>query len=471
MRRPTSLWIFLAMFLGIGVGLLLHGAAPDVLRWFELVGRVLFIGALKMIIAPLILCSIVAGITSIPTFGDAGRIGTRTLAYYIATTTVAVAIGLALVLTIRPGEQAGAQELRAARQEQLAVRADEYRATTGRDPTAAAEVDAYRTWLLDREARTYGETSEADRYERIAANRVRTTYDMFLQDIVGPLLMNPFRSLSERNSLGIILWSLLLGLAIMAVGAPGRPLVELFQAGNAVMLRLTGWIMRLAPLAIFCLMVSIVAEHGLGVFHSLGWYCGTVVGGIAIHVVFLLMLVSLVGGMSPWRFLGGIREAWAVAFATRSSAATLPVTVRCVIERLGVGPRVANFTLPVGATVNMDGTALYEGVAVLFLLQIYGGMDDVSITLTGGITLVVFITAVLASIGAAAVPDAGLVTMVLVAGAVHLPVYYIPILFTVDALLDMFRTSTNVMGDAVGAVIVDRFERGRAPPAQAPSAP
>lgn len=463
MARPTTLPIFVAMAAGAGLGLLLEGAGEPVLRWFDLVGTSLFIGALKMIIAPLILCSIVAGITSIASFADAGRIGGRTLAYYMLTTTVAVAIGLALVLTLRPGHTPGADRLREDRRAALSARAEEYRASTGRDPRAPEEADAYRTWLLDREGRAHGESRSADLYARVSANRLRTTYDMFVQDIVHPLLMNPFRSLSERNSLGIILWALVLGLALMAVGAPAQPLVDLFAAGNRVMLRVTGWIMRLAPLAIFCLMTSIVARHGLGVFETLGGYCGTVVGGIVLHVAFLLGVVAVLGRMSPRRFLSGIREAWAVAFATRSSAATLPVTVRCVTERLGVTPRVANFALPVGATVNMDGTALYEGVAVIFLLQIYGGMDDVGIAMTAGVTLVIFVTAVLASVGAAAVPDAGLVTMVLVAGAVHLPVYYIPLIFAVDALLDMFRTSTNVLGDAVGAVVVDRFERRPTP--------
>jgi Na+/H+-dicarboxylate symporter len=150
-----------------------------------------------------------------------------------------------------------------------------------------------------------------------------------------------------------------------------------------------------------------------------------------------------------------------IAFTTRSSAATLPVTIANTIEKLKVSPKVANFSLPLGATMNMDGTALYEGVAVIFLIQIYGGVDDVTITMTAITTLLIFITAVLASVGAAAVPDAGLVTMVLVASAVHFPIYYIPLIFAVDAFLDMFRTSTNVLGDSIGAIVVNRLERGR----------
>ncbi|MCZ6568968.1 MAG: cation:dicarboxylase symporter family transporter, partial [Deltaproteobacteria bacterium] len=151
---------------------------------------------------------------------------------------------------------------------------------------------------------------------------------------------------------------------------------------------------------------------------------------------------------------------WAVAFSTRSSAATLPITMKSVTEELHVDPKVAGFVLPIGATVNMDGTALYEGVAVLFLIQLFGGMEGVPV-LTAATTVVVFLTAVLASIGAAAIPDAGLITMVLVANAVGLSVEYIGMIFAVDAFLDMFRTSTNVTGDSVGAVVVERLERGR----------
>ena len=460
MRVRLHHWIFLAMALGVVVGLVLAGVEDKtsdgfttVMNALNFVGKTLFIGALKMIIAPLILFSIVAGVTSIPTFGEAGRIGVKTLGYYIGTTTIAVAIGLLLVLTIRPGEKDSAHALREARAAELKTRAEAYQQATGLDPNVETNRGAYLTWLMDQEGEGHG-----DKYERVTAKRNRSTYQMFVQDIVNPMLMNPFQSLAERNSLGIIVWALLMALAMMAVGDPAKPLIEVFRAGNHVVLKITHWLMSIAPLAIFCLMAAIVASHGPEVFEALGWYVATVIGGIAVHIGFLLGVVGAVGRMSPMTFLRGIREAWAVAFATRSSAATLPVTVRCVTKNLNVSPRVANFTLPVGATVNMDGTALYEGVAVIFLLQIYGGMDDVGIALTAGVTLVVFITAVLASVGAAAVPDAGLVTMVLVATAVHLPVYYIPLIFAVDAFLDMFRTSTNVMGDAVGAVVVDRLE-------------
>jgi len=458
MRLGLHNLIFVFMALGVVVGLLLAGVSDHAAPWFtttltafDFIGRTLFVGLLKMIIAPLILVSIVAGVTSIPSFEDAGRIGVRTLLYYVATTAIAVAIGLALVLTIRPGDNSHATQMRAERAAELSSLRQEYEQTTGR--RAAADGPDYRQWLVQREGK-----GQSAKYQRVVSKRERGTFEMVVEDIVQPMIMNPFRALAERNSLGIIFFALLLGLVCMALGEPARPLVDVFQAANKVILRMTRWLMAISPVAVFCLMAAIIARNGPEVFQSLGWYCGTVIGGIVIHVGVLLTICAVVGRMNPWTFLRGIREAWAVAFATRSSAATLPITVRCVTQKLGIRARVANFTLPIGATVNMDGTALYEGVAIVFLIQIYGGMDDVGITLAGGAVLVIFLTAVLASVGAAAVPDAGLVTMVLVATAVHLPVYYLPFIFAVDAFLDMFRTSTNVLGDAVGAVVVNRFE-------------
>jgi Na+/H+-dicarboxylate symporter len=219
--------------------------------------------------------------------------------------------------------------------------------------------------------------------------------------------------------------------------------------------------MAVSPFAIGCIMAGLVARNGPEIFETLGWYCSTVIGGIVVHVGVLLTIAAVIGRVTPVRLFRGIREAYMIAFTTRSSAATLPVTIANTTEKLNVSPKVANFTLPLGATVNMDGTALYEGVAIIFLIQIYGGLDDVSITMTAMTTFLIFITAVLASVGAAAVPDAGLVTMVLVASAVHLPIYYIPLIFAVDAFLDMFRTSTNVLGDTVGAIVVNRLQESR----------
>jgi len=471
--------IFVGMLLGflVGVGLwwIRKEAAADglaapplytnLLWWLDLLGPTIFMGALKMIIAPLILASIVAGVTSLPDMRELGAIGWKTMAYYISTTTIAVVLGLVFVLMIKPGEKAAAMELRATRTDQLA----KYRAEFERSSGAAAlhedgsPTGQYLAFVAAAGGAEQAAGHEAARFQTLAGAKDRTAGDIFKDDIIRPLLSNPFTALSASppNSLGIIFFSLLLGIACTLVGEKAAPVITFFHGLNAVIMQVTHWLMSISPFAIACIVAKLVAENGPEIFETLGWYCGTVIGAIFAHVLMLLAICTMVGGVGPLRLWRGIREAWTIAFTTRSSAATLPITIANTTEKLGVSPKVANFSLPLGATMNMDGTALYEGVAVIFLIQIYGGLDDVSITMTAITTLLIFITAVLASVGAAAVPDAGLVTMVLVASAVHLPIYYIPLIFAVDAFLDMFRTSTNVLGDSIGAVVINRLEQRR----------
>ena len=426
----------------------------------DLCGPVIFMGALKMIIAPLILASIVAGVTSLPNIKELGAIGWKTMAYYICTTFVAVAIGLVFVLTVQPGKKSAAQSLRLEREMEIADLRAEYEQNENR---ATTENDSGLLSFIAARSGDKSASEHSEKFAKISDAKDRTPGDMFRDDIIKPLLMNPFESVSRStpNSLGIIFFALLLGIACMFVGEPAQPVIRFFRGLNEVILKITHWLMAVAPFAIMCIMAKLVAENGPEIFETLGWYCGTVIVAIFAHVIFLLSICYFIGGVGPIALWKGLREAWMIAFTTRSSAATLPVTIANVTENLNVSPKVANFSLPLGATMNMDGTALYEGVAVIFLIQIYGGLADVPFELTMGVTLVIFITAVLASVGAAAVPDAGLVTMVLVAAAVGLPVYYIPLIFAVDAFLDMFRTSTNVLGDSIGAIVVNRLEGNR----------
>lgn len=480
------------------------------LWWFNLFGRTLFLGALKMIVAPLILASIVAGIVSLTGLDQLKQIGFKTIGYYLVTTTVAVTIGLVVVLTLRPGKKESSQKLRVQRQAKLDQRADAYRAERKReayeqivtpafqafadkergpgavaldlsqstDPAVAAlakgyraqsqaepyergpATPAFRSWLDAVEAREAGVGHEGARMRKLTKARGQSPGDVFVSGVVKPMLTNPFYSLANSKSLGIIFFAVLLGVAIVVVGGRARVVADFFVGFNEVIIWITTKLMAFAPFCVMCLVAGLVGEKGPAVFSTLAWYCLAVVGGILLHVAFLFGVAKTLGGCSPLRLWAGLREALMIAFTTRSSAATLPVTMRCVTDNLGVTPRVANFALPVGATMNMDGTALYEGVAVIFLIQIFGGLVDAPFELTMAVTLVIFVTAVLASVGAAAVPDAGLVTMVLVAEAVGLPVYYIPLIFAVDAFLDMFRTTTNVLGDSVGALVVHRMEVG-----------
>ncbi|MHC4407418.1 MAG: dicarboxylate/amino acid:cation symporter [Planctomycetota bacterium] len=418
--------IFVAMILGSILGLWLagvEGGVRDGVIWgCDLIGSTIFIGALKMLVAPLIFFSILAGITSLPTQGELWNIGWRTLAYYFVTTTIAVAIGLASVLTIKPGERGPREELRS--------NWPQYEEQIGED-------------FAGKDAKVEGAR------DKTAAETIR--------DNLKRVISNPFHSLTYANSLGIIFFAILLGIALIIIGERGKPVVAVVDGANAAMMMITGWIMRLAPIFIFCLIVSLAARQGADAFRSLFWYVLTVILAIVAHNIVLAVILRAAGGMRVRTFIGGIRRAWAVAFATRSSAATLPVTLDCVENNLKVPRKVADFVLPLGATVNMDGTALYEGVAVIFLIQLFGGLPGVPTDLTAVMTGVIFLTAVLASIGAAAVPDAGLITMVLVANAVGLDVKYIGMLFAVDAFLDMFRTSTNVVGDSIGAIVVNRW--------------
>jgi len=425
MGKRTHLWIFAAMVLGALLGLLLAagegGWRATTMWWCDLFGVKLFVGALKMLVAPLIFFSILAGITSLPTQGELWHIGWRTLVFYLVTTSIAVGIGLLFVLTIQPGNRGPRDDLRANAREQV-----------------------------------LGEHAADAREAKLLAEKEKTAGDIAVENLER-VIENPFRALAEGNSLGIIFFALLLGIALMAIGSLAAPVKPVIEGVNAAIMTITRWIMSLSPLFIFCLVAGLVGKQGAGVFHALFWYVLTVLVAIGCHVGVLLAIVAIVGRRSPIAFLKGIRRAWAVAFATRSSAATLPVTMECLDTELKVPPKIYEFVLPIGATVNMDGTALYEGVAVIFLIQLFGGLPGAPIELTAVMTFVIFVTAVLASIGAAAVPDAGLVTMVLVANAVGLDVRYITMIFAVDAFLDMFRTSTNVMGDSVGAIVVDRL--------------
>ena len=428
--------------------------------WYDLIGRTLFLSALKMIVAPLILASIVAGIVSLKGLDQLRRIGFKTMAYYVCTTCIAIGLGLAMVHLIQPGKRAAAQEQRAKREAKLAQRERAYTESTNLSARAAdrAPTPEYLRWLDEIEAREAGTGHEGARYSKLTGARERSAGDMFKDDLIRPLLSNPFTSLTNANSLGVISFALLMGVAIVVVGARAEPVAAVFVGFYDVIVLITKWFMAFAPVCVAAIVAHLVATEGPQVFQTLGWYCATVIAGIFVHVGVLLTIAKVLGGVSPLALWRGLREALMIAFTTRSSAATLPVTVRCVTQQLGVSPRVANFGLPVGATMNMDGTALYEGVAVIFLLQIYAGLADVPIELGGAVTIIIFITAALASVGAAAVPDAGLVTMVLVANAVGLPIYYIPLIFAVDAFLDMFRTSTNVLGDSVGCLVVQRLE-------------
>jgi len=385
--------ILIAIVLGVVVGLLLREKAVHI----KIVGDI-FIRLLKMIIIPLILASMVAGIVSLGDVRKLGRIGLRTFIYYTATTLLAVLVGLILVNVIRPGA----------------------RVKMGKEE--AVEL----------------------------AQRETPSAVSIVEDIVPE---NLFAAMAQNKVLSIIFFSLLLGVAISSVGEKGRGLALLFDAFSGVMMKITGWIMRLAPFGVFALMAYTIGSMGLRVIKPLILYMATVVVGLGIHaIVTLPALLSIFGRYSPLKFIRDVFSAVATAFSTASSAATLPITMDCVEKNAGVSNKVASFVLPLGATVNMDGTALYEAVAAMFIAQAY------NIPLTIWQQVIIMLTATLASIGAAAIPGAGLVTMVIVLKAVNLPLEGIGMILAVDRLLDMLRTAVNVWGDACGTAVVARLE-------------
>ncbi len=377
-------------------GVLLFG--PEMVR-FEFLGT-FFLKALKMIIVPLIVASIVVGISGLGDVRAMGRIGGLTLAYYALTTGVAVALGILMVNLIQPGS--GVELLAGG------VAPD---VIAGREATGLKEI------LLS-----------------------------FVSD-------NIVKAMADLDMLPIIVFSLFFASVLTTVGDKGRPVIAFFEGLNAAVMKMVHLIMFLTPIGVFGLIAGRFGRAGdLGALISgLGKYMATVLIGLGIHAVVILPLILwFFGRRNPARYAVGMSPALLTAFSTASSSATLPLTIECVEERNKVKRKAAYCVLPVGATINMDGTALYESVAAIFIAQAYG------IDLTAMQQVVIFLTATLAAIGAAGIPEAGLVTMVIVLGAVGLPLEGIGLILAVDWLLDRFRTAVNVWGDACGAAVIAR---------------
>lgn len=393
LRIKVHTQIFIAIVAGVVVGVILGPNAEHI----KVVGDI-FIRLLRMIIIPLIMASMVTGIVSIGSGRNLGRISLRTAVYYMATTLLAVAVGLILVNLIKPGVGV-----------QLPV-----------------------------------EQNAAD---------VQHTPPSAISIVTDIIPKNLFAAMADDKVLSVIFFSLLLGFAISSIGQKAKPIAHMFDAFNEIMLKITGWVMRLAPLGVFALMAYTIGITGLDVIKPLALYMLTVVVGLLIHACLTLpVLLSVAGRYSPFRFIRQMFSAVATAFSTASSAATLPITMECLEKNVGVSKKVAGFVLPLGATINMDGTALYEAVAAMFIAQAYG------ITMTLPQQITIMLTATLASIGAAAIPGAGLITLVIVLKAVGLPLEGIAVILAVDRLLDMSRTAVNVWGDACGAAVVARLE-------------
>ena len=396
------------MGVGISLGALLQWLAlPQdhlfnavVLNGFIDGGGRIFIALLKMLVVPLVFVSLVCGAASLGDTGSVGRLGGKTIGLYLVTTAVAVSLAMLIALTTDPG--------------------------------------------LDGESASG--MASASTFEPKTAPSVKDTF-------VNVVPSNPIAAMADGKMLQVILFALLFGLALSKAGASGEKLRGFFSDLNDVMMRLISMIIALTPIGVFCLMTQLGATLGLAEIAKVAMYFATIVIALLVHasLVYPLLLKTLTG-LNPLVFLRKMREALLVAFSTSSSGATLPVTLRTVEHKLGVQNNVASFAVPLGATINMDGTAIMQGVATVFIAQFYGIDLGLSALLT------VVLTATLASIGTAAVPGVGLITLTLVLDQVGLPVEGIALIIGVDRLLDMLRTAVNVTGDATVATIVASSE-------------
>jgi Na+/H+-dicarboxylate symporter len=394
MKKNFGLQIAVAFILAVLVGVFMGEKAS----FFQPLGD-LFLRLIKFIIVPLILSTIVVGITSAGDMKKLSRLGGKTIAYYLVTSLIAVSIGLAAGVIFSPG--------------------------SGLDVTLNE---------------TAAEPKESPGVINTLLNIIPT---------------NPIESLATGSVLQIIFFAIFLGIGIIIVGEKATPVLNFFEGLSEVMYKITAIVMKLVPIGIFGLLAPIVGTYGLSVLLPLIKVIVAMAVAAIIHVVIVYSLaVKTLGKMSPLHFFKGILPAAAVAFSTCSSSGTLPVTMKNTQENLGVSKETSSFILPLGATVNMDGTAIYLGIASLFIAQYFG----VNLSFTQ--MLMVALVATLASIGAAGVPGAGMVMLTMVLTSVNLPLEGIALIAGIDRILDMMRTAVNVMGDASACVVVENSEKG-----------
>jgi Na+/H+-dicarboxylate symporter len=426
MLRLALHWqILIGMAVGAAVGLPLNILAErgvidvEIPRTVAMYGNELgglFLQLLSMIVVPLIMSSLISGITSLGKLEGLARLGGRTVSYYLATSMLAIIVGIIFVNIIRPGVGADLKSL----QQKAGV---------------------------EHAVQTESEQSLGQTLWGQVKNLVPT---------------NVFHVMSDPDNesiLGVIFFSLILGVFIIVVGGEaGAFLTTLASAIFDVMMKMTLFIIHFAPIGVLGFMLYATAGEGLSVFAALSWYMLTVFLALSFHALITLpLLLLLVARRSPFEFFKAMSPALLTAFSTASSNGTLPLTLSSIEERAKVPNRIGSFVLPLGATINMDGTALYEAVAVLFIAQATPDFD-----LTLGKQVIVAVTALLASIGAAGIPHAGTVMMLVVMSAVGLPVEAVGLILAVDRILDMCRTAINVWSDSTAAAVVAKLEENSA---------
>ncbi|MUK88965.1 cation:dicarboxylase symporter family transporter [Ornithinibacillus sp. L9] len=395
MKKSFIYQIVGAFILAVAVGLIFGDSASHVAPLGDL-----FLRLIMFIIVPLVLSTIIVGVTSAGDVKKLGRLGGKTISYYLVTSFIAISIGLIAGYVFQPG--------------------------SGVDVT------------LNEEAVPSAETQGV------------------VETLLNIIPTNPIEALTTGSMLQIIFFALFLGIGIKLVGEKANPVQRFFEGLAEIMYKITGIIMKLVPIGIFGLLAPIVGEYGAAVLLPLIKLILALLVACIVHVAIVYgTAVKTLGKINPIQFFKGIFPAATVAFSTCSSSGTLPVTMKNTQENLGVSKETSSFVLPLGATINMDGTALYQGIAVVFIAQYFGE------SLSFAQILTVALIATLASIGAAGVPGAGMVMLIMVLTAVILPLEGIALIAGVDRILDMMRTSVNVMGDATASAVVDASEKKR----------
>lgn len=416
LKRKLWLQIIVGMLVGIGLGILLgpelnlvpRQTAQVIGEWVAFPGY-LFLATIQMIVVPLVFASVVRGIASNENIDQLPATGLRLVGYFLFTTSVAVVIGLGTGLWLRPGER---------------IQAD-----VAADLPAPAAVED----------------------ELSGAGEEVLSWQTIPGQLIDLLPSNALSAMSNSEMLQIVIFALVFGLALVSM-APGsaKPMLDFLGSLEAICMTIVRWVMVLAPIAVMGLIAKVTMSTGWAILQSLGLYVGTVLIGFAGLLVFYLLIVTLWARRQPWRFLGQIKEAMLMAFSTNSSAATMPISLKVAEQKLNIRPSTARFVIPIGATVNMDASALYQGLATLFIAQLY----DIDLPLSG--LLVLLLTVVGASIGTPATPGVGIIILSSVLTSVGIPLEGLTLIIGVDRILELFRSSLNVTGDLVCCAVMDR---------------
>jgi len=414
-----KLWlkIILAMLLGIGVGLALSPETglistqlgQTIGSWLAIPGQI-FLGLIQMIIVPLVFASIIRGLAASDSMEQLRKIGIRLVVYFIITTTISITIGIGVATIIKPGNYIDTTQIEI--------------------PMETEPLDP------DTDLQTPGLGS-------------------FPEIVTGLLPVNPLGAMVEKQMLQVVLFAVIIGLALVALPPKqSGPLMELLGSLQEVTMTIVRWAMLLAPLAVFGLIAQITIKIGIEVLLGMAIYVGTVLLGLLLLLVVYMVIYAGVAKKSPFGFLGAIREVQLLAFSTSSSAAVMPLSIETAEDKLDVRSSISQFVIPLGTTINMDGTALYQGAATVFLAQVYG------VELSIAALLLVVVTTVGASIGSPATPGVGIIILAMVLNSVGIPPSGVALIIGVDRILDMSRTAINVTGDLTAAVVMNKWVGG-----------